>query len=244
MTNTKVNRRPITLEPSWFREIGDELQKEYIQDLSQFLRLQKSQGAVIYPPGELIFAALNTTPFDDVRVVIIGQDPYHGSGQANGLCFSVAPGVAVPPSLRNIYIELQADLGVSPRAHGNLRAWAEQGVLLLNSVLTVQAGKAGSHRGRGWEQFTDHIISTLSQKRENLVFLLWGAYAQNKGHIIDRQRHHILTAPHPSPFSAHSGFIGCQHFSKANRYLTENGLTAIDWELLRNAHSVPAQSAS
>jgi len=192
---------------------------------------QKQAGRQIYPPGEQIFSALNATSFDQVRVVILGQDPYHGPSQAHGLCFSVQPGVPVPPSLKNIYKELQQDLGITIPAHGCLTHWAQQGVLLLNAVLTVQAGQANSHRGQGWEQFTDRIIALLNENATNLVFMLWGSYAQRKGAMIDRQRHLVLQAPHPSPLSAHRGFFGNGHFSRANEYLQQHGLPPVDWQL-------------
>ena len=190
---------------------------------------RKGNGAVIYPPGEFIFNALNSTPFDAVKVVILGQDPYHGPGQAHGLCFSVQDGVAVPPSLLNIYKELEADLGSSRPPGGNLQHWAEQGVLLLNAVLTVERGRAGAHQGKGWEKFTDRIVSELNDSRDGLVFMLWGSYAMKKGAMIDRSRHLVLTAPHPSPLSAHRGFFGCRHFSKANTWLEQHGKPPIRW---------------
>ncbi len=199
--------------------------------LSEFLRERKAQGAVIYPPGSRIFAALDTTPFDQVKVVILGQDPYHGPGQAHGLCFSVLPGVAPPPSLQNVFKEIQRDLGVPPPDHGCLLPWARQGVLLLNSVLTVERGAAGSHAGKGWEGFTDACIEALNREREGLVFLLWGSHAQSKGKLIETARHRVLKAPHPSPLSAHRGFIGCGHFGRANDYLRQKGEAAIDWAL-------------
>jgi uracil-DNA glycosylase len=188
-------------------------------------------GKTIYPPPKRIFAALDTTPFDAVKVVILGQDPYHGPGQAHGLCFSVLPGVPAPPSLENIFKEIERDLGIPRPDHGCLIPWARQGVLLLNSVLTVERGLAGSHQGKGWEGFTDAVVDHLNRERENLVFLLWGSYAQAKGKLIDTRRHCVLKAPHPSPLSAHRGFIGCGHFSRANAWLREHGLTEIDWRL-------------
>ena len=184
---------------------------------------------MIYPPGKLIFNALDSTPFDRVKVVILGQDPYHGPGQAHGLCFSVPKGVPAPPSLVNIYKEIQNDLGLTPPGHGNLQSWADQGVLLLNAVLTVERGQASAHQGKGWERFTDRIVAELNQGREKLVFLLWGSYATRKGEIIDRERHLVLTAPHPSPLSAHRGFFGCRHFSKANSWLERQGMAPIHW---------------
>jgi uracil-DNA glycosylase len=199
--------------------------------LSEFLRAEKRDGKTIYPAGPQIFAALNATPFDKVKVVILGQDPYHGPNQAHGLCFSVMPGVAPPPSLVNIFTEIERDLGLPRPQHGCLLPWARQGVLLLNAVLTVEHGLAGSHQGKGWEGFTDACVDALNRGREGLVFLLWGSYAQAKGKLIDRQRHLILKAPHPSPLSAHRGFIGCGHFSRANEYLRSRGQTPIDWRL-------------
>ena len=186
---------------------------------------------MIYPAASNWFAAFDQTPFDRVKVVILGQDPYHGPGQAHGLCFSVLAGVTVPPSLRNMYQELQSDTGFIPPGHGCLSHWAEQGVLLLNATLTVEQANAGAHQGKGWEQFTDRAIQALNSKRERLVFLLWGSYAQKKGAFIDVDRHLVLKAPHPSPLSAHRGFLGCKHFSKANRYLQETGQVPIDWQL-------------
>ena len=221
----------IRLEPSWKARIGDWLQRPEMRELSAFLRQRKAAGARIYPPGPQIFAAFDATPFDAVKVVILGQDPYHGPGQAHGLCFSVLPGVPVPPSLVNIFKELNADLGIAPPDHGCLLPWARQGVLLLNAVLTVEEGRAGAHQGQGWEGFTDHAIETLAREREGLVFLLWGSYAQAKGKVIDTRRHRVLRAPHPSPLSAHRGFLGCGHFSATNQYLAQRGLSPIDWRL-------------
>ena len=221
----------IKLEPSWKARIGDWLLRPEMQDLSAFLRQRKAAGARIYPPGPQIFAAFDATPFDDVKVVILGQDPYHGPGQANGLCFSVLPGVPVPPSLVNIYKEIQNDLGIALPDHGCLLPWARQGVLLLNAVLTVEEGRAGAHQGKGWEGFTDHAIETLAREREGPVFLLWGSYAQAKGKVIDTRRHRVLRAPHPSPLSAHRGFLGCGHFSATNQYLAQRGQAPIDWRL-------------
>ena len=221
----------VRLEPSWKARIGDWLSRPEMQELSAFLRQRKAAGARIYPPGPQIFAAFDATPFDDVKVVILGQDPYHGPGQAHGLCFSVLPGVPVPPSLVNIYKEINADLGIAPPDHGCLLPWARQGVLLLNAVLTVEDGRAGAHQGKGWEGFTDHAIETLAREREGLVFLLWGSYAQAKGKVIDTRRHRVLRAPHPSPLSAHRGFLGCGHFSATNQYLAQKGQAPIDWRL-------------
>lgn len=218
------------LESSWQATIGDEFQRPYMQSLREFLRKEKDDKKIIYPKTVNVFQAFNLTPFDNVKVVILGQDPYHGPNQAHGLCFSVQDGVRPPPSLVNIYKELQSDLGIPPAKTGCLTHWAEQGVLLLNSVLTVEQGKAASHQGRGWEEFTDKVIHVLNE-RSGLVFLLWGAYAQRKGHFIDAKRHCVLKAPHPSPFSAHTGFLGCKHFSKANDYLVSQGKTPIDWHV-------------
>ena len=221
----------IKLDASWKDRIGDYLQREDMAALSAFLRQRKAQGARIYPPGPEIFAAFDATPFEQVKVVVLGQDPYHGAGQAHGLCFSVRPGVPVPPSLENIFKEIHADLGLPRPDHGCLLPWARQGVLLLNAVLTVEDGRAGAHQGKGWEGFTDHVVDVLNSEREGLVFLLWGSYAQAKGKMIDTRRHRVLKAPHPSPLSAHRGFLGCRHFSATNEYLARNGKTPIDWSL-------------
>lgn len=221
----------IQLEPSWKARVGDYLRQDGMQALAGFLRQRRAGGARIHPPPARIFAAFDATPFEAVKVVILGQDPYHGPGQAHGLSFSVPPGVAIPPSLANIFVELQRDLGVTRPDHGCLLPWARQGVLLLNAVLTVEEGRAGSHQGRGWEAFTDAVVEGLNREREGLVFLLWGSYAQRKGQIIDARRHRVLRAPHPSPLSAHRGFIGCGHFSAANHYLERRGVAAIDWQL-------------
>lgn len=221
----------IQLEASWKARVGDWLSRPEMQQLAAFLRQRKAAGVNVFPQGAQIFAAFAATPFDQVKVVILGQDPYHGRGQAHGLSFSVQPGVAVPPSLLNIYKELESDLGIARPEHGYLLPWASQGVLLLNAVLTVEEGRAGSHQGRGWEGFTDHVIDTLNREREGLVFLLWGSYAQAKGKRIDSQRHRLLKAPHPSPLSAHRGFLGCRHFSQANAYLARRGIEPIDWSL-------------
>ena len=225
----------IQLEPSWRAKVGDYLLSPPMQSLGEFLRAEKAAGKRIYPPGKRIFAALDSTPFDKVKVVILGQDPYHGPGQAHGLSFSVPPGVDIPPSLLNIFKEIERDLGFARPKHGCLESWAAQGVLLLNAVLTVEAGKAGSHQGKGWEGFTDHVVETLDREKEGLVFMLWGSYAQAKGKIIDARRHCVLRAPHPSPLSAHRGFIGCGHFSAANRWLSGRRLAPIDWQLPERA---------
>ncbi|TQD48852.1 uracil-DNA glycosylase [Lysobacter aestuarii] len=226
-----VGEANVRLEASWKARVGDYLLRDDMQALSAFLRERRAAGATIHPRGPQIFAAFDATPFDAVKVVVLGQDPYHGPGQAHGLCFSVQPGVPVPPSLANIYKEQQRDLGIAPPRHGHLMPWAERGVLLLNAVLTVESGRAGSHQGKGWEGFTDHVVDTLNREREGLVFLLWGSYAQAKGKVIDPRRHRVLKAPHPSPLSAHRGFIGCGHFSAANDYLVRQGRGAIDWTL-------------
>jgi uracil-DNA glycosylase len=226
-----VSEHQVRLEPSWKARVGDFLSRPEMLRLSEFLRAELRAGKTIYPPPRCIFAALDTTPFDQVKVVILGQDPYHGPGQAHGLCFSVLPGVPPPPSLENIFAEIRRDLGIARPDHGCLIPWARQGVLLLNAVLTVERGLAGSHQGKGWEGFTDNIIDHLNREREGLVFLLWGSYAQAKGALIDARRHLVLKAPHPSPLSAHRGFIGCGHFSKANQWLSEHSQPAIDWSL-------------
>jgi uracil-DNA glycosylase len=221
----------IQLEASWKSRVGDYLQRPDMRTLSDFLRNEKAKGKKIYPRGADIFTALNTTPFEQVKVVILGQDPYHGPGQAHGLCFSVLPGVDIPPSLRNIYTELERDCGIAKPNHGCLLHWANQGVLLLNAVLTVEDGKPGSHQGKGWEGFTDHIVEQLNAEREGLVFMLWGSYAQAKGRVIDSRKHCVLRAPHPSPLSAYRGFMGCGHFSAANRWLVGGQKTPIDWSV-------------
>jgi len=222
----------VKLDPGWIAAIGDEFQKPYMQQLRQFLSDEKEKGKIIYPPGSLWFNAFNSTPFDQVKVVILGQDPYHGPHQAHGLCFSVQKGIPFPPSLQNIFKELKDDLGLPIPAHGCLQHWAEQGVLLLNAVLTVEQGNAGAHQNRGWEAFTDAAIAALNKKREGLVFLLWGSYAQKKGALIDQGKHMVLQSPHPSPLSAHRGFLGNKHFSKTNAYLKNNGQKEIDWMLV------------
>ncbi len=226
-----TSSRDILLEPGWKSHLIDEFDKPYMVKLRSFLKQEKTTGKTIYPRGKEIFNALNSTPLDAVRVVILGQDPYHGRGQAHGLCFSVRPGVPAPPSLVNIFKEIHRDLGIPAPEHGYLKSWAEQGVLLLNSVLTVIEGQAASHRDQGWETFTDEVIQVLNQQREGIVFLLWGSYAQKKGRLVDRKRHLVLEAPHPSPLSAHRGFIGCGHFSQTNNYLKARGISEIDWQL-------------
>lgn len=230
----------IKLEPSWRARVGDYLQRDEMHALSAFLRERKAHGARVFPPGPRIFAAFDATPFDAVQVVILGQDPYHGAGQAHGLCFSVPPGVPVPPSLDNVFKEIQRDLGIARPDHGCLLQWARRGVLLLNAVLTVEEGRAGAHQGKGWEGFTDHVVETLDREREGLVFLLWGSYAQAKGKVIDPRRHRVLKAPHPSPLSAHRGFIGCGHFSAANEYLVRRGAVPVDWSLPSRSALDPA----
>ncbi len=221
----------IKLEPTWLAHLEHEFTQPYMQTLKAFLQARKAAGAVVYPPGPLIFNALNSTPFDQVKVVILGQDPYHGPGQAHGLSFSVPEGVAPPPSLVNIFKEIQADLGVAAPRHGCLQSWANQGVLLLNATLTVEQGQAGAHQKQGWETFTDKIIQQLNQQREGIVFMLWGSYAQKKGAFIDSSKHLVLKSPHPSPLSAHRGFLGNRHFSKANDYLRNLGKIPIDWSV-------------
>ncbi len=219
----------VRIEESWRRVLQPEFDKPYFELLTSFVR-QAYKEKQCFPPAKLIFNAFDSCPFDKVRVVIIGQDPYHDVGQAQGLCFSVPDGIAVPPSLQNIYKELQSDLGITPPMNGNLQRWAEQGVLLLNATLTVEAHRPGSHQNKGWEELTDAAIAALNSQREHLVFMLWGAYAKRKGQVIDTRKHLVLTAPHPSPLSAYQGFFGCKHFSKANDYLVRNGLPPINWQ--------------
>lgn len=221
----------VKIHPSWKNILREEFEKPYFKELVGFVKEEYSKNT-IYPPGKSIFRAFDLCPFEDVKVVILGQDPYHGAGQANGLCFSVNENVAFPPSLKNIYKEIEADLGVKMPESGNLDGWAKQGVLLLNATLTVRASQAGSHQKKGWEQFTDAVIQQVSDAKEKVVFILWGRYAQEKGKVIDHVKHHVLTAPHPSPFSVHSGFFGCKHFSKANEYLKAVGKEPIKWEKL------------
>lgn len=217
--------------PSWQAVLTAEFNASYMQKLKKFLRSEKEAHKVIYPHSSHWFHALETTPLDNVKVVILGQDPYHQAGQAHGLCFSVKPGIKTPPSLVNIYKELKTDLGISPANHGYLESWANQGVLLLNAVLTVEDSNANAHQGKGWELFTDKIIEIVNQQCEQVVFLLWGSYAQKKGAIIDTTRHFVLKAPHPSPLSAHRGFFGCKHFSQANDYLKAHDKSPIEWQL-------------
>lgn len=216
---------------NWTSLLGAEKQKPYFKKIVDFVRRQRQQGKTIYPAQSDIFNALKLTPFENVKVVILGQDPYHGPKQAHGLSFSVLPGIKPPPSLVNIFNELHSDLGIAKPDHGYLKSWAEQGVLLLNASLTVEAGKPQSHANMGWETFTDCVISSLNQHSKPIVFLLWGSHAQKKIHLIDGFQHHILKAPHPSPLSAHRGFLGCRHFSKANALLEQDGRGAVDWTL-------------
>jgi uracil-DNA glycosylase len=221
----------IKLHPSWLEPLRYEFAEPYMADLKRFLVGEREAGKRIFPAGSNWFRALDLTPLDEVKVVILGQDPYHGPGQAHGLCFSVPDGVRPPPSLVNIYKELESDLGIRRPAHGFLEHWAKQGVLLLNSVLTVEMGLAASHRDHGWERFTDAVVRLVNAKAEPVVFMLWGSYAQKKASFVDSSRHLVLKAPHPSPLSAHSGFLGCKHFSKANTFLESRGLDPIDWTL-------------
>jgi uracil-DNA glycosylase len=224
-----VPQNDARIEPSWKARLAGQFASPHMAALSAFLRAEKSAGKRIYPPGSQIFRAFELTPFEAVKVVILGQDPYHGPGQAHGLSFSVAQGVAPPPSLQNIYKELATDLGIDHPGHGNLESWARQGVLLLNACLTVEDGRAGSHQGKGWEPFTDAVIAALNREREHLVFILWGRKAQDKGAVIDRARHLVLTSVHPSPLSASGGFFGSRPFSAANEWLQSHGMTPIDW---------------
>ena len=221
----------IKLHPSWLDALRGEFDQPYMVELKRFLLAERQAGKQIFPKGANWFRALDLTPLDRVRVVILGQDPYHGLGQAHGLCFSVPHDVRPPPSLVNIFKELKSDLGIEPARHGFLEHWASQGVLLLNSVLTVEMGQAASHRDRGWERFTDAVIRAVNDKPEPVVFMLWGSYAQKKAAFVDTSRHLVLKAPHPSPLSAHSGFLGCRHFSQANAFLAEHGQLPIDWAL-------------
>lgn len=226
-----MSEQNIRIDASWKKELSEEFDKPYFKELRHFLQQEKATGKIIYPPGSLLFNAFNATPFDKVRVVILGQDPYHGHGQAHGLCFSVQNGVKPPPSLMNIFKELKDDVGMEIPNHGNLQKWTEQGVFLLNAMLTVEANQPASHQNRGWEEFTNAVIERLSKKRNGLIFLLWGAYAQQKVVLIDENKHTILNAAHPSPFSAHRGFLGCKHFSKTNAILLSQGQTGINWQI-------------
>jgi uracil-DNA glycosylase len=229
-----VNEQRISLEDSWRQALEHEFSSPYMQQLKAFLLAQKQNGKRIFPKGSEYFRALDLTPLTKVKVVVLGQDPYHGLGQAHGLCFSVHPGVRIPPSLVNIYKEMQTDLGISPARHGFLEHWARQGVLLLNSVLTVEEAQAASHQGKGWEQFTDSVIRKVNEECESVVFMLWGSYAQRKAAFVDTARHLVLKAPHPSPLSAHNGFFGSRHFSKANAFLKSHGREPVDWQLPDN----------
>ncbi len=228
MTVSKIDPK---IETSWKKELIQEFQHPYFSELKSFLEQEKNAGQVIYPPGSQIFNAFKYCPLDKVRVVIIGQDPYHGPGQAHGLCFSVPSGIQPPPSLVNIFKELQSDCGIAQPKQGDLTKWAKQGILLLNSSLTVRAHTAGSHANKGWETFTDAVIQKINSEKRGIVFLLWGRPAQQKGKIIDPFSHHVLTAPHPSPLSAHRGFFGCRHFSKTNQILKDQGQQPIDWSI-------------
>lgn len=219
------------IEESWKNRLSAEFSKPYFHDLKNFLLSEKQKGNIIYPPGSKIFSAFNHTPFHELKAVILGQDPYHGKGQANGLCFSVSNGIPQPPSLQNIFKEIQSDLGIPIPRTGNLEPLAKQGVLLLNATLTVKANTAGSHQGKGWETFTDAVIKTVSDESTGVVFLLWGKFAQAKDLLIDTSKHFILKAPHPSPYSASSGFFGCRHFSKTNEILGKIGKKEIDWRI-------------
>ena len=221
----------VKIEPGWKEELQFEFHKSYFQQIVTFLKIEKSQGKTIYPPGSLIFNAFNQTPFSKVKVVILGQDPYHGFGQAHGLSFSVPDGIKSPPSLINIFKELHKDIGMPIPTSGNLTKWALQGVLLLNSVLTVRANEPASHAKLGWTNFTDEVISKISKQKEGVIFLLWGKYAQEKQQLIDETKHHVLKAAHPSPFSADKGFFGCRHFSKTNQFLMLSGKDPIDWQI-------------
>ena len=218
----------VKIEQSWKTRLQNEFEKEYFINLTNFVKKEFNLYTV-YPPGRLIFNAFDKCPFENVRVVILGQDPYHGPGQAHGLCFSVKNGVAFPPSLKNIYKEINNDLGISLPDSGNLERWAEQGVLLLNATLTVRAAQAGSHQNKGWEQFTDEVVRLIAEEKKHIVFILWGSYAQRKGETIDRTKHFVLESPHPSPLSANRGFFGNKHFSKTNKYLEEHGMELVKW---------------
>ncbi|MBP9762817.1 uracil-DNA glycosylase [Patescibacteria group bacterium] len=218
----------VKIEPSWKAKLATEFVKPYFSELTDFVR-QEYQSTTIYPPPNLIFNAFTHCPFEQVRVVLLGQDPYHGPGQAHGLCFSVGEGVRPPPSLQNIFKEVRDDIGTPIPTSGNLERWADQGVFLLNATLTVRAGQAGSHQNKGWEMFTDAVIRCLAEEKEHLVFLLWGNYARQKASFIDSKKHRVLQSPHPSPFSANNGFFGCKHFSQTNAYLAEHGFMPIEW---------------
>lgn len=221
----------VQIAPSWKAALGDAFSKPYFQAIKAYLQQERADGHIIYPPGSLIFNAFNHTPFEAVKVVILGQDPYHGPGQAHGLSFSVPDRVKAPPSLNNVFKEIKADVGAQLSGTGNLTPWAKQGVFLLNAMLTVRARTPASHQKIGWQHFTDTVIHTLSNQRENIVFLLWGKFAQSKSELIDQDKHLVLTAPHPSPYSANYGFFGCKHFSQTNAYLAKHGLPPIDWSV-------------
>lgn len=227
---SSIKEKKVAIEDSWYNLLQDEFEKDYFIQLKSFLKTEKEKYT-IYPPGNKIFSAFNHTPVNKVKVVIIGQDPYHGEGQANGLCFSVSDGIKHPPSLVNIFKELNNDLNIPMPKSGNLEKWANQGVLLLNAILTVRANQPGSHQKQGWEEFTDTVIKKLSEHKDGLIFLLWGKFAQEKAALIDNTKHFILKAAHPSPFSAYNGFFGCKHFSKTNEILVNRGLKPIDWNL-------------
>lgn len=231
MSKTSGATREIRLHPEWLEALGDEFEQPYMQELRAFLLERKQAGAAVYPPGGQIFNALDTTPPSKVKAVILGQDPYHGPGQAHGLCFSVRHGVRTPPSLANIHKELESDIGLAPPGHGNLEAWARRGVLLLNTTLTVRGGQAGSHAGKGWETFTDRVISVVNDKPDHVVFVLWGNHARRKRELVDTTRHTVVESPHPSPFSANNGFFGSRPFSAVNEALHAHGQTPIDWSL-------------
>ncbi|WP_372998559.1 uracil-DNA glycosylase [Marinobacter sp.] len=238
MSPVEVLASQLRPDRGWNEHLAEEFRQPYMQGLAEFLAAEEQAGKVLFPASHHCFNALNSTPLDNVRVVILGQDPYHGPGQAHGLCFSVRPNVAIPPSLVNIFKEIQDDLGIAPPDHGCLQPWAEQGVLLLNSVLTVVQGQAGAHQGKGWETFTDKVIEIINREREGVVFLLWGSYAKKKGQHIDRTKHLVLDGPHPSPLSAYRGFFGCKHFSKANDWLEQQGKPAVNWALPSKAELI------
>lgn len=231
-------KREVRIHPSWLKFLEGEFEQPYMQDLRDFLIQEKRSGKEIFPPGSEIFSALNSTTFDNLKVVILGQDPYHGPRQAHGLSFSVCPGVSVPPSLMNIYKELSTDLGIHPPPHGYLLPWAQQGVLLLNTVLTVEKHRAASHRNRGWEIFTDRIVRIIDAEKPAVAFILWGSHAQKKGRVIDQSRHLVIASPHPSPLSASRGFFGSRPFSRVNHWLEEQGIAPIDWSLPHDVHSI------
>ncbi|WP_405418807.1 uracil-DNA glycosylase [Marinobacter flavimaris] len=238
MSPVEVLASQLRPDRGWKEHLAEEFRRPYMQGLAEFLAAEEQAGKVLFPASQHCFNALNSTPLDNVRVVILGQDPYHGPGQAHGLCFSVRPNVAIPPSLVNIFKEIQDDLGIAPPDHGCLQPWAEQGVLLLNSVLTVVQGQAGAHQGKGWETFTDKVIETINREREGVVFLLWGSYAKKKCQHIDRNKHLVLDGPHPSPLSAYRGFFGCKHFSKANDWLEQQGKPTVNWALPSKAELI------